>query len=615
MNRKSRTLFVFSLVLVFVWTFLPAQLLSADEPVDLEAVARIRDEGIRNSKVMETLAHLTDNFGARLTGSPQLKAAMEWCAERLKGLGLANAHLDPWGDFGRGWEIEKASVHMIKPAYYPITAMPEAWTGGSGGVIKGTPILFNAVSTKALEAYKGKLKGAIVLLGDKADVRNHYTPAAVRHSEEDLKKLTQMRLPGARGGGDMLAHVGRTSKNMKFLDFLEKEGVAVILKPGRGSDGTFTVQKGGSYKVGDPEGLCKLSVVPEHYNRLVRLLEKKVPVEMEIEVKVRFHEKDTKGYNVIAEIPGTDRKLKNEVVMLGGHIDSWHGATGATDNGAGVSVAMEALRILKTLDLAPRRTIRIALWDGEEQGLLGSGGYVKKHFGGLEGEVKPAHSKVSAYFNLDNGTGKVRGIYMQGNDQVRPIFTAWLKPFHDLGANTVSIRGSLSTDHRTFDSAGIPGFTFIQDPIAYRARTWHTNMDDLDHIEPGDLMQASVIMASFVYHAAMRSEKIPRLKVKRVKGITLEPETLSALVGEYESEAVAGFVGNVTVEEGKLFLKAAGYPKVQLTPTSDTGTETRCIIKRIGATTILEKDSHGNGLTMRFSMPGAQEMVFRRVNK
>jgi Zn-dependent M28 family amino/carboxypeptidase len=297
----------------------------------------------------------------------------------------------------------------------------------------------------------------------------------------------------------------------KMMKLLREEGTAVLLEPSRGEHGTLFVGGGGSRSMGSDPALPSLVVAIEHYSRIARLLEKGLPVKLEINIQNRFYEDDSLGYNVVAEIPGTDKKLKDEVVMLGGHLDSWHAGTGATDNAAGCAVAMEAVRILKAIGVQPRRTIRIALWSGEEQGLLGSRGYAQKHFGDRGTmRLKPEHEKFSAYFNLDNGTGKIRGVYLQGNDAVRPIFEAWLKPFHDLGANTLTIRNTGGTDHLSFDAVGLPGFQFIQDRIDYDTRTHHTNMDVYDHALDGDLIQASVIMASFVYHTAMRDEKLPR---------------------------------------------------------------------------------------------------------
>ena len=284
-----------------------------------------------------------------------------------------------------------------------------------------------------------------------------------------------------------------------------------MLEPSRRKYGIVRVHRGGSFKINEDPGIPSLVVAAEHYNRIVRLLKKDIPVKLAIQIETKFHEEDSLGYNIIAEIPGTDRKLKKELVMLGAHFDSWHAGTGTTDNAAGCAVVMEAVRILKAIGVKPRRTIRIALWGGEEQGLLGSRGYVEKHFAERKTmTLKPAHALLSAYFNLDNGTGKIRGIYLQGNDAVRPIFEAWLRPFHDLGATTVTIRNTGGTDHLSFDAVGLPGFQFIQDPIDYSTRTHHTNMDVYDHALKSDLMQASVIMASFVYHAAMRDEKLPR---------------------------------------------------------------------------------------------------------
>jgi hypothetical protein len=494
--------------MIFIFMALAAtQFAAAQEPVNLQAVSRIKTEGLENSQVMETLFWLTDVHGPRLTGSPNMRAASEWARDQLAKWGLENARLETWGAFGRGWAAERFSIEMLAPQYQPLIAWPQAWTASTNGVISSTPVLVDVKTEEDFAKYKGKLRGAIVLAQRPREAETHFEADAKRRDEKRLAELAQAPEPGAPSPG-----FGRREEfalREKTAKFLREEGAAVLLYPSRGEHGTLFVQSGSRDR--NAATLPTFMVAIEHYSRVWRLLEKGIPVKLEINAQNRFYDIDSLGFNVIAEIPGMDKKLKDEVVMLGGHLDSWHAGTGATDNATGCSVAMEAVRILKALGLQPRRTIRLALWSGEEQGLLGSRGYVKQHFADRAAmQPRPEHEKFSGYFNLDNGTGKIRGVYLQGNDMVRPIFEAWLKPFNDLGANTLTIRNTDGTDHLSFDAVGLPGFQFIQDEIDYDTRTHHTNMDVYDHALKGDLMQASVIMASFVYHAAMREEKLPR---------------------------------------------------------------------------------------------------------
>jgi len=518
--RRHLTWFLFLLLVI-------PPLVRAEEPVDLQVIARIKQEGFGNSKVMEIASYLTDVYGPRLTGSPNLKAASEWARQKFAEWGLAHARLEPWGTFGRGWSLERFSIEMLEPQYMPIIAYPKAWTPGTGGPVVGSPVLVTLRSEDDFAAYKGKLKGAIVLLQPPRQVVTRFEPDARRHSEDDLRRLAQAPEPGARSPMEAQREEIRAQRALqeKIARFLREEGVAVVLEPSRGEHGTIFVTGGGSYRLNAEPTVPWVVVAIEHYARLARLLEKKIPVKLEIAIRTRFHDDDPQGYNVLAEIPGVDPRLKDEIVMLGAHLDSWHAGTGATDNAAGSAVVMEAMRILAAIGIRPRRTIRVALWTGEEQGLLGSRAYVEKYFGNPRTmELKPDHAKISAYFNLDNGTGRIRGIYLQGNDAVRPIFEAWLRPFHDLGATTVTIRGTGGTDHLSFDAVGIPAFQFIQDPIDYGTRTHHTNMDVYDRLLASDLMQAAVIMASFVYHAAMREEKLPRKPLPKPQPSSLIPQ-------------------------------------------------------------------------------------------
>jgi hypothetical protein len=510
------------------------------EKMDADAIARIRDEGLKRSQVMEILSYLTDVSGPRLTGSPNIKAAQEWAKGKLTGWGIQNAHLEAWGPFGRGWSLEGFSASIIKPHYAPLIAYPKAWSPGTNGAVRGEVVYFNVKTEADLEKYRGKLKGAIVLMEPPREVKAHFEAEGHRMSDEDLLKLANSDVTSSdrrRRPEQTPEQKAAAQLTLKKWQMASVEGAAVILEPGRGDGGTIFV--GGVYIPApvdtpydrrpraystDLKGLPPQALVAaEHYNRIIRMIEKGVPVQMEVNINTRFYDQDQMSYNVIAEIPGTD--LKDEVVMLGAHFDSWHAGTGATDNGAGSAVCMEALRIIQTLGLKPRRTIRIGLWSGEEQGLLGSRAYVAEHFGKRidqpgaqpEGqarspqfEIKPDNEKVAAYFNLDNGTGKIRGVYLQGNEEVRPIFRAWLAPFKDLGAMTLSLSNTGGTDHQSFDAVGIPGFQFIQDPVEYETRTHHSNMDVYDRIQEDDMKQAATIMAAFVYNAAMRDKRLPR---------------------------------------------------------------------------------------------------------
>lgn len=509
MNKHSlaRWLSITTLILCF------ALQVAAQETVDLQVVQRIRREGLEYSKVMDLMSYLCDVYGPRLSESPQYRKAGEWVVKTLKELGLENAKMEPYGTFGRGWELQRFYGAMIAPQYMPLIAYPKAWTSGTNGVVKGNAVFLDVKKAEDLNKYKGKIKGVIVLTQGEQEVNMAFDPDARRETEDGLKRLAMAPEPGVKPAmaNRMADMIARQQLQQAITKFVKDEGAAVLLEPSRGKDGTIFVQGGGSYFKTAEKPLPAVVVSAEQYNRMVRILQKDIPVAMEIEIQANFVEDDPQGYNVVAEIPGTDKKLKEEIVMLGGHFDTWHSGTGATDDGAGCGVAMEAVRILKAIGVKPRRTIRIALWDAEEQGFVGSRGYVNAHFfDRAKKEKKPEYDKFAAYFNFDNGSGKIRGIYAQGNNAVVPLFEAWLKPFQDLGATTVTIRNTGGTDHLSFDAVGLPGFQFIQDELDYGSRTHHSNMDVYDHLSRGDLMQAATIMAAFVYQAAMRNEKLPR---------------------------------------------------------------------------------------------------------
>jgi hypothetical protein len=538
---KSSSRLVCSLVIIL--SFVPA-LWSQErqEKVDLETISRIRYEGFHNSKVMEYASGLMDSIGERLTGSPNMKRANEWTRDQLTAMGLSNSHLEPWGPFGRGWANQYTNVRMMSPDIAPLLVYAKAWTPGTNGVVTGKCIRVTIEDKKDFDKYRGKLAGMIAIFGADAEVKPITEAPYKRLSDDDLAKTGEYEIPGERPPFRMSEIARRRQFTKDLNQFFADEKVLAVIDHSRGTSGggTVFVQSGGSYKPGETTTVPQLTMASEHWTRIARLLLQKKDVALELNVTNTFYDDDPMQYDTIAEIPGTDKK--DEVVMLGAHLDSWHAGTGATDNGAGTIVMMEAMRILKALDIKPRRTIRIGLWSGEEEGLLGSQGYVEQHFGSrppmddpnMKGmptllrrdagpvTVKPEQAKVSAYFNIDNGTGKVRGIYLQENEAVAPIFKAWMEPFKDLGMTTLTMRNTGGTDHLSFDAVGIPGFQFIQDPIEYDTRTHHSNMDVYDRLQPEDLKQISVIVAGFVYDAAMRDQMLPRKPIE--KPLPREPE-------------------------------------------------------------------------------------------
>ncbi|MFT3978994.1 MAG: M20/M25/M40 family metallo-hydrolase [Ferruginibacter sp.] len=501
-------------ILLFSATFFLQQLQAQD------ATEKIKEQGLRNSKVMDYAFNLTDVSGPRLTNSPGYFRAANWAKSELIKLGLANATLEPWGDFGKGWELKKSYIAMTAPYYRPLIGFPKTWTKGTKGLKSAEVIVVKAKDSAELDAYKGKLKGKVVLLYKTDTLKPTYKADAERWSDEELAKMAAAEPPKPREGGGRRNLIGSKSITTRVRELAEAEdAVALLSASPRGHDGTVFVQGGGAYGEKDPENFPDIAVAFEDYMSLQRLAVAGIPVKLDVETQTVFFTKDMKGYNVIAEIKGTDPVLKDEVVMLGGHLDSWQGSTGATDNAAGCAVMIEAVRIIQQSGLKPRRTIRIALWGGEEQGLHGSRNYVKNHFADpATMELKPDHSKISAYYNIDNGTGKVRGIYLQGNAAVRDVFTQWLKPFNDLGASTVTINNTGGTDHQAFDAVGIPGFQFIQDEIEYDTRTHHTNMDSYDHLQAEDLKQIATVVASFVYNTANLDDKLPRKELPKPRG-------------------------------------------------------------------------------------------------
>jgi carboxypeptidase Q len=476
---------------------------------------------------METAFYLTDVSGPRLSGSPSLKRAQDWAVSQLKTWGMANSKREAWGKFGKGWEVQKNYAAITVPYYHAIIAIPKAWTPGTNGSIKGDVVLIKADSISDLDKLKGTLAGKIVIFDVKPTVSRTFKADASRLTDEQLDEMAKASAPAvtprrpAADPNTAQALAFRKARMFRAMlgTFLHDENVALVLSQARGTDGTVFTTNGASYADTAKAVAPELETSGEDYQRILRLVKAGQKVTLEADIKTKFFTDDLQGYDVVAEIPGTDKKLKEEVVMIGGHLDSWHAATGATDNAAGSAVMMEAMRILKAVGFKPKRTIRIALWSSEEQGLFGSRFYVLNHFGDPKTmELKPEQAKLSAYYNLDNGTGKIRGVYLQGDSAAAPIFKAWLEPFKDLGANTLTIRNTGGTDHLSFDAVGIPGFQFIQDGMDYGTRTHHTNEDTYDKLSEDDLKQAATIVASFVYNTSQRQEMIPRKALPKVQG-------------------------------------------------------------------------------------------------
>ncbi len=521
-----------------------------------DPIEKIKDEGMKRSQVMATLSYLSDVIGPRLTGSPNMKRANEWTRDQLTKWGLKNAHLESWGPFGRSWELKEFAAQVIAPQTIPLIAFPKAWSPGVN-ISNGEVVYVDAKNEADLQRFKGNLRGKIILTSVMRDVPARFEAPGKRLTEKQLLALADAPTPGADGSANTFLQSPQFAAFMesqifatKKLKFFTDEGAALLIDSGAGDGGTLFVSAASvpqeidrssplatlrsifmspvnPYDQKAPWIVPQIVLSVEHYNRVARMLQAGEEVRMKINFAAQFDDKDLMSYNTIAEIPGTDKS--DEIVMLGGHMDSWHAGTGATDNGAGVAVAMEAVRILQALDVKPRRTIRIGLWSGEEQGLFGSQAYVAQHFGKANESADASfarmvqgggaaatitrgaeYDKLSAYYNLDNGTGKIRGVYLQGNEAVRPLFRQWLTPFREMGAQTLSISNTGGTDHLAFDAIGLPGFQFIQDQVEYDTRTHHSNQDVFDRIQADDMKQAATIMAAFVYNTAMRDEKLPR---------------------------------------------------------------------------------------------------------
>jgi len=512
------------------------------ETLDYAMYVSIRAEALGHSHVMEYASALTDGIGPRLTGSPNLKKANEWTLAQFTAMGCSNAHLEDWGEFGMGWEQLNTWVRMTSPDKAVFIAQAAPWSPSTKGPVTGAAAWVDIKEEKDFDKYKGQLAGKIVLLGDMREVKPVDKPVFTRYDEAELKKIQEYPLQRRERNPQALQQfMQRLEFREKVGKFLATEGVAAVIVPSRdgenggGSGGTIFDDSGSDFgrlvyqrNHANPVSLAVTAI--ENYGRVYRLLKANVPVTIEVNIESQFIGDHEHGFNTVAEIPGTDPNLKEEVVMVGGHLDSWASATGATDNGAGSVVAMEVMRILNTLHVKPRRTIRVALWTGEEQGLFGSQGYARDHLGVIPRstepdqlkifemmrkvtgpiQVKPEQEKISAYFNVDNGTGRIRGIYLQQNAAVEPIFKQWMEPLQDVGVTTITLRDTGGTDHLSFDAVGVPGFQFIQDPMDYSSRTHHTNMDTYERLQAEDLAQAAMVEAIFVYNAAMRDQMLPR---------------------------------------------------------------------------------------------------------
>jgi carboxypeptidase Q len=501
-------------VMIIPFLFFACGLFAQKENLDMSMMAKIRDEGMNHSQVMDIIFNLTDANGPRLMQSPGYFKAANWAKTKLASWGMENARLEAWGNWGKGWELEKYYLAMTSPYYEPLIGFPKTFSSGTDGLLHAQIVLIEAKDSAGMMAYQGKLKDKMIMIKRSDSLPLGFIPDASRYSDSELLKLAafdpKAPVPPASNMAEAFISAARFLAQVK--KFAIGEGARGILTTStRNSDGTVFVQNGIPYTGEMMPSLNDISISYEHFMTMQRLLQHQIPVSVDLELQAKIFPDDQQGYNVIAEIPGTDRKLKEQLVMIGGHLDSWQGSTGATDNGAGSAVMLEVVRILKAVDIKPRRTIRIALWGGEETGLHGSKNYVKNHFTDTATKkFNAAGDKLSVYLNLDTGTGKIRGIYLQGNAAAGPIFEQWFEPFHDMGASTLSLKNTGGTDHLSFDAIGLPAFQFIQDPMEYGSRTHHSNMDSYDHLSGEDLKQAATIIASFVYDAAQREEKIPR---------------------------------------------------------------------------------------------------------
>ena len=496
---------------------LGAQGVLPSDRVDSAAMARIRVEALERSHVMDITSWLTDVYGPRLTGSPNTRAAAEWSMKEMAGWGLKNVHLESWGPFGRGWSNEGFSLQAVAPQHYPIIAYPSAWTPGTSGPVTAEVILATLDSAPDFARYAGTLRGKIVMVGKPRDLVPHFMPDAVRLTDSALTEIAAgpapVPAPSAGASAATAAYRARGMLAAARWSFLSAEGAAAALVDGGNDDGTVSVSAAGGSWGAPPSVMLIPTVVvaSEHYGRIARTLGKGIPVTLRLEDDNRFYDADRSSFNIIGELPGSDARLRDDVVIVGAHFDSWHAGTGATDNAAGSAVMLEAMRILAASRVPLKRTVRLALWTGEEEGLLGSRAYVKQHFADpATMEATSEYARMSVYFNLDNGTGKIRGVWLQGNAAVGPIFDSWMTPFKSGGMRTLTLANTTGTDHLTFDAVGLPGFQFIQDGIDYDRRTHHTNMDVYERIQADDMKWNAMVIATFAMQAANRAERVPR---------------------------------------------------------------------------------------------------------
>lgn len=541
-----RTLPVAALVVCLV--ALPAAQ-QTTERLDYAAIAQIRDEGLQRSQVMDHISWLSDVYGPRLTGGPGILQASDWALKKFQEWGLANPHREHF-QFGRGWSLVRFHANMIEPQVQPLIGFPGSWTPSTNGTITADVVRVQIESDEDFEQYRGKLAGKIALTQPAREVRMLEGLIVSRMGEKEIEEAMTTPIPAQRGGRGRSGRAGRggrgsgQSLSSRIQEFMKTEGVAAVFNRGSDSltasigsglsvqqqrtDGGTVFPSGGGSRTSDPaEGLPTVTLAVEHYNRMIRILDKGIPVKVELNLQTKFYDEASAsagqsaglGFNTIAEIPGTDPVLKDEVVILGAHFDSVAAATGATDNATGSAAMMEAMRILKAIDAKPRRTIRIALWGAEEQGLLGSRAYVREHYGDpATMQLKPAHARVSAYFNSDNGTGRIRGVWLQGNLAAGRIFETWIEPLKDLGVVALAPRSVSSTDHVSFDNVGIPAFQFMVDRLEYNSRTHHSSMDTVDRVQRDDMVQHATVIATFAYNAAMRDEKLPRKALPSAQG-------------------------------------------------------------------------------------------------
>ncbi len=540
-------------------------LLAGSETINYTDINKIKAEGMNSqrSQVMDLCSWLSDVYTPRVTGSPTSRKAAEWVVAKMKEWGFQNVAIEPWQNkngFERAWTNDKFYMQATSPERFPIPGTPTGWTPGTPGLVSGEAVLVTAASEEDLAAFKGKLKGKWVMIVAAPDVAAFWEPRAKRHTAESLAALELnpapsplefgVTPPGQRGGAPAAPPAagqrggpagapgqpgapGQAPRNFATVrnDFLRTEGALGTITTSPTGHGIYTI---GGNRAADPATtLPAVAIAAEQYGRIARTLAKKIPVTIEADIKNTFYPNPV-PFNVVGEITGTDKA--DEVVLLGAHIDTWHAATGAADDGVGVAAMMEALRILKATGVPLRRTVRVGFWEGEEQGLLGSREYVSAHyatqeqaapaagtppaagaaqrggFGGPQGPIvkKPDYDKLSVYFNIDNGTGALRGIYLQGNDAAGPIFREWMEPFRSLGMTTITLRNTGGTDHQSFDRVGLPGFQFIQDEVEYNGVTHHTNMDTYERLQPNDVMKMSTIVAGWAYLAANRDERLPR---------------------------------------------------------------------------------------------------------